>query len=305
MDMWALGAIVHEMLTLQIPFLDTYIDDDLELTSTADVTVDTGLLYGYCHGVNPFPCDSLHSHRVSEEEIEFLKSLMVVNPSERLSAAAALSSAWLIRNTSIALPAFSTTGHPAAQDPPSSPETVATSDGEGNKAEMGSVAEDDHEPLLASGVLHPIDGSNEIDIISDHPPPARAVIPPPGSVDDMMNKLTKPAGESHRIPSPSAPQGRSGTDSSRVLLSAPTIHTTVRRGRSVATTEQSEQNSSAATRDASTEVTHSRTVRHRRSNDTAEGRVVASARRELMVPPAIVTYAPLTWSKVFESWGWK
>lgn len=97
-DIWALGAIVHEMLTLQIPFLDTYIDEDSgPPLSTFEDVVDTGLLYTYCQGGSPFPCASLRSHGVSEDGIEFVKSLMAVNPSERPSAAVALASGWLVQ----------------------------------------------------------------------------------------------------------------------------------------------------------------------------------------------------------------
>lgn len=60
--------------------------------SIVDDTVDTGLLYCDCQGTNPFPCGSLRTHGVPEDGIEFVKSLMAVNPSKRLSAAAALAS---------------------------------------------------------------------------------------------------------------------------------------------------------------------------------------------------------------------
>lgn len=98
-DIWALGAIVHQMLTLEIPFRDTYTYDDPDMGSipTPDDAVDMDLLYGYCRNLNEFPCGSLRKHGVSEEGIEFVKSLMVVNPSERATAAAALGSRWLLR----------------------------------------------------------------------------------------------------------------------------------------------------------------------------------------------------------------
>lgn len=99
-DLWALGAIVHEMLTQEIPFFDTYVDSDPDIatmTSTQYRAVDMDVLYGYCRGLIPFPCGSLQNHGVSEEGIEFVKSLMVVNPSERASAALAVKSPWLVR----------------------------------------------------------------------------------------------------------------------------------------------------------------------------------------------------------------
>lgn len=87
------------MLTLEIPFLETNGDLDTDLLSCISVvenTVDTGLLYGYCHGNDPFPSASLCNHGVPEDGIEFVKSLMAVNPSERLSATAALASKWFV-----------------------------------------------------------------------------------------------------------------------------------------------------------------------------------------------------------------
>lgn len=112
-DIWALGAILHEMLTLRIPFLDTYTHEDSGFPSTVEDTVDTGQLYDYCRGKTTFPCDTLRSHGVPEVGIEFVKSLMAANPSERLSAAAALASEWLAEKSST--------------DGPTSPELVIPS----------------------------------------------------------------------------------------------------------------------------------------------------------------------------------
>lgn len=90
---------MHEMLTMEIPFLDTYQDPDMTSTTlTVDSTVDMDLLFGYCRNLYPFPCTSLRKHGVSEEGINFVKSLMVVNPSARAPAALALKSQWLIRS---------------------------------------------------------------------------------------------------------------------------------------------------------------------------------------------------------------
>lgn len=98
-DIWALGAIVHQMLTLEIPFLDTYQDPDMTLTTlTTETAVDMDLLHGYCRDLNLFPCSCLRQHGISEEGINFVKSLMVVNPSERPTAAWALKSEWLIQS---------------------------------------------------------------------------------------------------------------------------------------------------------------------------------------------------------------
>lgn len=124
-DIWALGAIVHQMLTLEIPFRDTYTYDDPDMGSipTPDDAVDMDLLYGYCRNLNEFPCGSLRKHGVSEEGIEFVKSLMMVNPSERATAAAALGSRWLLRVDSP--PPFQPQGL-VSDSPTESRETMAT-----------------------------------------------------------------------------------------------------------------------------------------------------------------------------------
>lgn len=117
-DIWSLGVIVHEMLTLEIPFLDTFTNEDSALMScisTIEDTVDTALLYRYCQGATRFPCDSLRNHDVSEDGIEFLKSLMAVNPKERISAAAALANEWLVQDDPTAGPS---SPHPVRPIPP-------------------------------------------------------------------------------------------------------------------------------------------------------------------------------------------
>lgn len=121
-DMWALGAIVHEMLTREIPFRETYPSGDTDLTLptvvSADLMVDTGLLYAYCQGIKPFPCDSLQRAGVSDEGVEFVKNLMVVDPAKRLSAVAALANPWLRREGSAAQQ--TATNSPALTLPPPS-----------------------------------------------------------------------------------------------------------------------------------------------------------------------------------------
>lgn len=149
-DIWALGAIVHEMLTLEIPFRDTYITEDSGFTScisTDEDVVDTGLLYGYCHGANPFPCASLRSHGITEDGIDFVKSLMRVNPSERLSAAMALASEWLAQNDFTAAPESTTTTLPVL------PPSPTTSDEE-ERSELNrglEIDQDSFSPPASNG----------------------------------------------------------------------------------------------------------------------------------------------------------
>lgn len=137
-DMWALGAIVHEMLTLEIPFLETdrALDPDLvSCISVVENTVDTGLLYGYCHGKEPFPSASLSSHGVPEDGIEFVTGLMAVNPSERFSATAALASQWFVETKGSPLICNS----PIAS-PPSATKRAAVANSEAVRG-VSSVAE--------------------------------------------------------------------------------------------------------------------------------------------------------------------
>lgn len=108
-DIWALGAIVHQVLTSEIPFLDAnhegedstdFLSDlDLELTNTTSglsgAMVDMGLLLDYCRNLKPFPTGSLEKNGVSSDGIGFVMSVMIANPADRVCAAEALKSTWL------------------------------------------------------------------------------------------------------------------------------------------------------------------------------------------------------------------
>lgn len=110
-DIWALGVIVHEMLTLEIPFLDTYASNQPDLTLSiapaTDQSLDTALLHEYCKGANPFPSDSLRRACVGKDGMDFVKSLMAVDPGERVSAIVALASPW-VQTRSVSQPAKKT-----------------------------------------------------------------------------------------------------------------------------------------------------------------------------------------------------
>lgn len=174
-DIWALGVIVHEMLTLRIPFLDTFANTDSGFTSclsTVEDMVDTGLLYGYCHGANPFPCGSLRTHGVPEDGIEFVKNLMAVNPSERLSAPAALASEWLVSKDPmygsapsepvlLGLPPFvGSLGLPRLSPPAGTP-VSDTADEQGGSGELVIIRYGDSAVIPSSVDLPDLDGSRE------------------------------------------------------------------------------------------------------------------------------------------------
>lgn len=97
-DIWALGAVVHKILTSEIPFLDTSDDSTISGIDSADATfaeVDFGLLYNYCRKSLPFPTESLLTNNACDGAIDCVKSMMVADPRGRVSAAAALNSGWL------------------------------------------------------------------------------------------------------------------------------------------------------------------------------------------------------------------
>lgn len=113
--MWALGAVVHQMLTSEIPFTEigpTNLDSTYQST-TSDFTdqsmtpgssVDGEMLLDYCAGRESFPVAGLTRHRASATSIAFVKRLMIPNPKDRVSAADALPDRWLSGLISTALP---------------------------------------------------------------------------------------------------------------------------------------------------------------------------------------------------------
>lgn len=100
-DIWALGGITHQVLTSEIPFIEI---SELVERSTGESTyysmdvsssIDGELLLDYCAGRVPFPDANLNAHGASDTAIDFVKSLMVADPTKRISATDALQSAWL------------------------------------------------------------------------------------------------------------------------------------------------------------------------------------------------------------------
>ncbi|KAF8537767.1 kinase-like domain-containing protein [Trichophaea hybrida] len=76
-DIWALGYIVHKILTSEVPF-DT----------SADVFHYTSRLAG-------FPSEHLEAVQTSANGVKFIKSLLEVDPEDRLSAEQARKAEWL------------------------------------------------------------------------------------------------------------------------------------------------------------------------------------------------------------------
>lgn len=103
-DMWALGVVVHELMTSEIPFLDTFqglesmtITPEMYTVGTSNYPpmLDAELLMDYCRG-SEFPTECLQRKGVSEEGITFVKSLMVADPRRRPTATVVLNSPWLL-----------------------------------------------------------------------------------------------------------------------------------------------------------------------------------------------------------------
>lgn len=96
-DLWALGVVVHEILTSEIPFLDSDTDTTMTITGllcTSDDTpeVDMELLFKYCRDPALFPTQPLHTNGISDIWQDFVRSLMAVDPRDRPSATDALNS---------------------------------------------------------------------------------------------------------------------------------------------------------------------------------------------------------------------
>lgn len=96
-DLRGLGVVVHQILTSELPFQDTYDESEFDIsgvdmgsTSTISATIDMHLLFGYCEGVQNFSTKALKQSGVTADAVDFVMCLMAANPQDRVSAAEAL-----------------------------------------------------------------------------------------------------------------------------------------------------------------------------------------------------------------------
>lgn len=103
-DLWAAGCIIHELLSLQLPFAREW-EDGPETTMTGvcsavdpdQVTaeIDMARLMGYCQGQLPLPVGALERSGVSPNPVELIRALLRADPSARMTAMEALETPWL------------------------------------------------------------------------------------------------------------------------------------------------------------------------------------------------------------------
>lgn len=101
-DLWALGIIVHEMLTAYHPFHpassgSAYRNTDMTGVAKGPVSLalDLLLMANFCSGAIELPTHFLQDSRAPETAVQFVKALLVANPSGRMSAADSLRHQWL------------------------------------------------------------------------------------------------------------------------------------------------------------------------------------------------------------------
>lgn len=103
-DSWALGCLVHEILTSELPFAEEpfpisysgILPSEESSGGSTTKQIDMVLLAGYCGGTVVFPTGPLQDSHISDEGIRFLKRLLDPNPGSRMSPAEGLKSLWLL-----------------------------------------------------------------------------------------------------------------------------------------------------------------------------------------------------------------
>lgn len=95
-DLWALGCLIYELLTLENPFQDRTLEINVSGVATSShIPVDTYLLSEFCKGNVQLPTESLRQAGAAESAIEFIQSLLVADPRSRMLAADGMKHEWL------------------------------------------------------------------------------------------------------------------------------------------------------------------------------------------------------------------
>lgn len=101
-DMWALGCVVHELLTGEVPFVEVEYSETtitgLPLDSESEPQTNMEDLKAFCDGTTKFPTETLQRSRACHAAVELLKTMLVANPESRLTAKEALQCAWLLQD---------------------------------------------------------------------------------------------------------------------------------------------------------------------------------------------------------------
>lgn len=154
-DIWSLGIIVHEILTSEIPFLQTDSDQMSESgfeSELAPPEVDMTQLYEYCHGYREFPIESLQNSQVSKDGKDFVMGLLAASPRARMSAADALKSPWLLDRSQELSEELQASPYSAAMR---NPATISDSEDDPG-AESSSDHDNSQSPGLSGMPTYPI-----------------------------------------------------------------------------------------------------------------------------------------------------
>jgi serine/threonine protein kinase len=96
-DIWALGCLVHEILTGETLFLDHDFAGTVEgLNLLANDMPHLKILTSFCLEEFPLPTEKLKQSGADTEAIDFIKQLLVAQPDSRPSAMEALDHVWLL-----------------------------------------------------------------------------------------------------------------------------------------------------------------------------------------------------------------
>lgn len=96
-DMWALGFMVHELLTGKTPFLETTVEmmSSGYPTEAEEGAIDMRLMLQFCDGLARLPLEPLHAIDAPGVAVQFIKRLVVADPRARPTATEALLDPWI------------------------------------------------------------------------------------------------------------------------------------------------------------------------------------------------------------------